>query len=50
MESGPRPVPEGEQPGAQAPAPTQAAGPTVEEGVKLESPGVTVTEGVKLQP
>ena len=50
METGPRPVPEGEQPGA-APAPAApAAGPTVEEGVKLDAPGVTVTEGVKLQP
>lgn len=50
MESGPRPVPEGEQPGDSAPTAPPAAGPTVEEGVKLDAPGVTVTEGVKLQP
>lgn len=50
MEDGPRPVPEGEQPAAAAPAQAPAAGPTVEEGVKLDAPGVTVQEGVKLQP
>ncbi len=50
MESGPRPVPEGEQAGASAPAPVAESGPTVEEGVKLDAPSVSVTEGVKLQP
>jgi hypothetical protein len=50
MEDGPRPIPEGEQPGAAAPAPAPDAGPTVQEGVKLDEPSVTVTEGVKLQP
>ena len=50
MEEGPRPVPEGETP---APAATpQAAGPTVQEGVKLDAPApaVKVEEGVKLEP
>jgi hypothetical protein len=51
MESGPRPVPEGEQPGdVAAAAPAAPSSATVEEGVKLESPGVSVQEGVKLQP
>ena len=50
MEDGPRPVPEGEQPGTPAAAPAPAAGPTVEEGVKLDAPRVSVQEGVKLQP
>jgi len=49
MEDGPRPVPEGETAAPEVAAPA-AQGPTVEEGVKLDSPGVTVTEGVKLQP
>ena len=50
MDDGPRPVPEGEQPGA-APAATPAGETaTVEEGVKLDSPAVKVQEGVKLQP
>jgi hypothetical protein len=50
LESGPRPVPEGEEPGQ---APARPAGPqtTTEEGVKLDAPtSVTVTEGVKLNP
>lgn len=51
MQEGPRPVPEGEEPGAApAPAAEAPAGPTVEEGVKLQSPDVTVEENVKLQP
>ena len=51
METGPRPIPEGEQPGdAAAPAPAADPAAAVEEGVKLESPGVSVQEGVKLQP
>jgi len=48
METGPRPVPEGE---TEAPAAAAAAsGPKVEEGVKLTSsaPEVKVQEGVKL--
>ncbi len=50
LEDGPRPVPEGEEPGQ---APARPAGPqtTTEEGVKLDAPtSVTVTEGVKLNP
>jgi DNA-directed RNA polymerase subunit RPC12/RpoP len=50
MDEGPRPVPEG---ATAAPAtPSQAAGPRVEEGVKLDAPGapVKVEEGVKLEP
>lgn len=48
LDSGPRPVPEGET----APAPTeQAPAATVEEGVKLEAPApVTVQENVRLEP
>lgn len=49
MEDGPRPVPEGEEPG-QAPAATQEpTGPVVQENVKLEAP-VSVQENVKLEP
>jgi hypothetical protein len=48
LDQGPRPVPEGEEPGTPPPdAPT--AGPVVEEGVKLEAP-VSVQENVKLEP
>jgi hypothetical protein len=50
LDSGPRPVPEGEEPG---PAPAQTGTPqaTTEDGVKLDAPpSVTVTEGVKLNP
>jgi hypothetical protein len=50
MEQGPRPVPEGEEPGA-APEPTQGPAATTEEGVKLDAPAnVTVQDNVKLQP
>ena len=50
LESGPRPVPEGEE-ATQAPAQPAAAQTTSEEGVKLDAPqSVTVTEGVKLNP
>jgi hypothetical protein len=50
MGEGPRPVPEGEEPGA-APQPQAPSGPTVEEGVKLDAPApVQVQENVKLQP
>jgi hypothetical protein len=49
LEQGPRPVPEGEEPGA-TPAPAaEAAAPQVEEGVKLDAP-VSVQENVKLEP
>jgi hypothetical protein len=48
LEEGPRPVPEGEEPGA-APAAPATKGPVVEEGVKLETP-VSVQENVKLEP
>jgi hypothetical protein len=48
MEQGPRPVPEGEEPGA-APAAPAKTGPIVEEGVKLDAP-VSVQENVKLEP
>lgn len=50
MEEGPRPVPEGET--ARVEGGPAAAGPTVEEGVKLPGPAapVTVEEGVKLDP
>ena len=49
MGEGERPVPEGED---AHPAPeAAAAGPVVEEGVKLDAPGpVKVEEGVKLDP
>jgi hypothetical protein len=50
MEQGPRPVPEGEEPGA-APAPEAGPTATTEEGVKLDAPpSVSVQENVKLQP
>ncbi|MGE0026029.1 MAG: hypothetical protein AB7O78_11235 [Thermoleophilia bacterium] len=50
LETGPRPVPEGEEPG-QAPAPAATPQTSSEEGVKLDAPqSVTVTEGVKLNP
>lgn len=49
MEDGPRPVPEGEEPGAAPAAAPAKAGPVVEEGVKLEGP-VSVQENVKLEP
>ena len=49
MEDGPRPVPEGEEPG-QAPTPTKGpAAPVVQENVKLEAP-VSIQENVKLEP
>jgi len=49
MEQGPRPVPEGEEPG-QAPQPAaEPAGPVVQENVKLDAP-VSVQENVKLDP
>jgi hypothetical protein len=48
LEDGPRPVPEGEEPGA-APAAPEKSAPVVEEGVKLETP-VSVQENVKLEP
>jgi hypothetical protein len=48
LEDGPRPVPEGEEPGA-PPATPEPAGPEVQEGVKLEGP-VSVQENVKLEP
>lgn len=50
MDEGPRPVPEGEQPGAVPEAAPAGEAATVEEGVKLDSPAVKVQEGVKLQP
>jgi hypothetical protein len=49
LEEGPRPVPEGEEPGAAPAAAPAKAGPVVEEGVKLEAP-VKVQENVKLEP
>lgn len=50
MEDGPRPVPEGEEPGA-APRPAAAPAATTQEGVKLDAPApVVVQENVKLQP
>jgi len=50
LESGPRPVPEGEE-ATQAPAQPAATQTTSEEGVKLDAPPtVSVTEGVKLNP
>jgi hypothetical protein len=49
MDQGPRPVPEGEEPGAQPREAAPQAGPVVEEGVKLEAP-VSVQENVKLEP
>lgn len=50
LEGGPRPVPEGEEPGAApAAAPQPASEATVQEGVKLDAP-VTVQDNVKLQP
>jgi hypothetical protein len=48
LDQGPRPVPEGEEPGA-PPTDAPKAGPVVEEGVKLETP-VSVQENVKLEP
>lgn len=50
LETGPRPVPEGEesQPAAAPVAPAKQAA-TVEEGVKLQGP-VSVQENVKLEP
>jgi hypothetical protein len=50
MQDGPRPVPEGEEPGAAPQAAQAPAGPVVEEGVKLDAPPVVVQENVKLQP
>lgn len=48
--SGPRPVPEGEEPG-NAPQAAAPAGPTSQEGVRLDAPApVVVQENVKLQP
>lgn len=48
LDQGPRPVPEGEEPGA---APAAPAGPKVEEGVKLDAPQAPVrVENVKLEP
>jgi hypothetical protein len=49
LEQGPRPVPEGEEPGATPAEAAPKAGPIVEEGVKLEAP-VSVQENVKLEP
>jgi hypothetical protein len=50
MGDGPRPVPEGEE-ARPAAAAAADAGPTVEEGVKLDDPApVKVEEGVKLEP
>jgi hypothetical protein len=48
LEQVPRPVPEGEEPGAPPPA-QEKAGPVVQEGVKLDAP-VSVQENVKLEP
>jgi hypothetical protein len=48
LEQGPRPVPEGVEPGAPPPA-QEKAGPVVQEGVKLDAP-VSVQENVKLEP
>ena len=50
MDQGPRPVPEGEEPGAAPREAAPPAGPVVEEGVKLDAPPVTVQEDVKLEP
>lgn len=50
MEEGPRPVPEGEEPGARPAAGRAPDAPTVEEGVTLPAASVTVQENVKLQP
>ena len=49
MDDGPRPVPEGETPGAAPAAAPAPAGPVVQENVKLEGP-VSVQENVKLEP
>ncbi|MGD9695856.1 MAG: hypothetical protein AB7V42_09380 [Thermoleophilia bacterium] len=49
LEQGPRPVPEGEEPGAAPQAASQPAQPVVQEGVKLDAP-VSVQENVKLEP
>ena len=49
LEDGPRPVPEGEEPGAAPAAAPETAGPQVQEGVKLDAP-VSVQENVKLEP
>ena len=49
LEDGPRPVPEGEEPGAPPAAEPQQTGPVVQEGVKLDAP-VDVQENVKLEP
>lgn len=49
LEDGPRPVPQGEEPGAAPAAAPTPAGPVVQEGVKLEAP-VSVQENVKLEP
>ena len=50
MLDGPRPVPEGEEPGAAPQAPAEPAGPAVQEGVRLDAPQVQVQDNVKLQP
>src|SRR5262245_10339999 len=47
MEDGPRPVPEGEAPGAAQASPGPEQAPKVEEGVKLDPTPVKVEEGVK---
>ena len=49
LEDGPRPVPEGEEPGAAPAAAPEKTGPVVQEGVKLDAP-VSVEENVKLEP
>ena len=49
LESGPRPVPEGEAEGTPRPAPEEKAGPVVQENVKIEAP-VSIQENVKLEP
>lgn len=49
MEQGPRPVPEGEEPGQAPAAQPEATGPVVQENVKLDAP-VSVEDNVKLDP
>ncbi len=49
MESGPRPVPEGEEPGAAPVAGRPDEGPVVQENVKLDAPA-SIQENVKLEP
>lgn len=49
MEDGPRPVPEGEEPGAAPVSAPEQSGPVVQENVKLDAP-VSVQDNVKLEP